>query len=90
MRGVRTMTEARLDPVPKYSWQQAVLEALVECHSAQLDRKVAAAEAAISERLLQGTADLRELSALRDALRVLDVVFPTDEARIDGISQDRA
>jgi hypothetical protein len=84
------MEEARFNAVPKYPWQQAIFDALVECHSARLREKLAAAEAAISERLLQGTAGLRELAALKDALRVLDVVFPKEEARIDAVRKDVA
>jgi len=70
------MPEAPLDPKPKYPWQQAVLDALIEYHADRIRDKIIAAEKAISGRLRQRPTDLEELLALRDASSTLQIVFP--------------
>jgi len=56
----------------KYSWQHAVVDALMEWNAELLPDKIAAAERVISERLVQERADADEQVALRGALIALD------------------
>jgi hypothetical protein len=77
--------EAPLNPKPKYPWQQAVVDALIEFHAGRIREKIAAAERAISGRLRQKPADLEELLALRDAFLTLQMVFPETELQIESL-----
>jgi len=77
--------EAPLNPKPKYPWQQAVVDALMEFHAHRIPEKIAAAESAIAGRLRQKPADLEELLALRDAFLTLQIVFPETEPQIESL-----
>jgi hypothetical protein len=56
----------------KYSWQQSVVDALLESDPQRLPDKVTDAQKAVSERLLQERADPDEQLALRGAVIVLE------------------
>jgi hypothetical protein len=58
----------------KYSWQHALVEALMEWNPELLPDRVAAAERAISERIVQERANPDEQLALRSALLALEGV----------------
>lgn len=73
------MRERTADPNLRYSWQEPVLEALIEYPPAR--DKINAAEGAISARLCQKPSDAEEMVALGDALVALQIVFPEIEAR---------
>ena len=77
--------EATLNPKPKYPWQQAVVDALIEFHAGRIPEKIAAAERAIAGRLRQKPSDLEELLALRDAFLTLQIVFPENTPQIEGL-----
>jgi hypothetical protein len=65
------------EPAVKYPWQQLVLDALIELRPECIPLRVTAAERAISARLCEdGTPEIEERIALRDALRSLRVLFP--------------
>lgn len=71
------MLEASSAPYLKYSWQQAVLDALMELRPERLPLKVNAAQRAIAARLRNpNPPDLDEQLALQDASRSLQVLFP--------------
>jgi hypothetical protein len=77
-RRFTTMPEGNT-PFPniKYPWQQIVLEAFLEVSPELLERRVNAAERAISARLCDPIApDMEERTALWDALHSLKVLFP--------------
>lgn len=77
------MPEHDSQPSTRYPWQQLVLDAFLELRSEMLPLKVNAAERAISTRLRErNPPDLEESTAIRDALRSLDVLFP--EQRRNG------
>ena len=67
----------------KYSWQQAVLDALIEYHAERIRDKVSTAERAISGRLRQRPLELDELVALREALTALQMVFPEIKPQVE-------
>lgn len=79
------MLEAPLDAKLKYPWQQAVLDALFEYHADRIRDTITSAERAISGRLLQSPTDPEELLALRDALFVLQVVFPKIKPQVESL-----
>ena len=58
----------------KYAWQEAVVDALIEWNPELLPEKIAAAERAVSERIVQGRADPDEKVALQGALLTLESV----------------
>ena len=61
---------------PKYEWQQALLDALLELDSELLPEKVAIAERTITARLRDPQQpDEEEQAALNDALHILRVIF---------------
>ena len=71
------MPEVPSEPYLKYSWQQAVLDALMELRPERLPLQVNAAERAIAARLRDpNPPDLDEHLALQDASRSLHVLFP--------------
>jgi len=63
-----------LDSSLKYRWQRAVLAALREPQLELLPDKIAEAERAVSERLVQEVADPDERLALRGAVIALECV----------------
>jgi hypothetical protein len=75
------MRERTADPNLRYSWQEAVLEALIEYPPVR--DKVNAAEGAISARLRKKPSDAEETVALGDALVALQLVFPEIEPRAE-------
>jgi hypothetical protein len=75
------MHEALSHPNLKYSWQQTVLEALIEYPPAVT--KIEAAEGAVCTRLGQEPTDAEEMIALREALFALELVFPEIQARVE-------
>lgn len=79
------MREANADPNLRYSWQAAVLEALIEYPPVR--DKINAAEGAISARLYQKPCDAEETAALRGALVALQIVFPEIEPRAECCEQ---
>jgi hypothetical protein len=71
------MPDTPSEPYLKYSWQQAVLDALTELRPERLQLKVGAAQRAIAVRLRDpNPPDLNEQLALQDASRSLHVLFP--------------
>jgi len=64
-----------MEPIIKYSWQQALLDAFVETDPDQLREKIAVAEIVISARERERFADLEERLALSDALRSLQILI---------------
>lgn len=79
------MPDQDSESLPKYSWQQFVLDAFTEFRPELLPLKVNAAERAISARLCEpNPPDTEESTAIRDALRSLRLLFP--EASRDGNS----
>jgi hypothetical protein len=74
----------------KYSWQHAVLDALIELRPERLQLKISAAERAIAARLRDpNPPDLNEQLALQDAARSLHVLFPqVSEPRTDISDRD--
>jgi hypothetical protein len=68
-------------PNLRYSWQEAVLEALIEYPPVR--DKIDAAEGAISARLRQKPSDAEERVALGDALVALQIVFPEIKPRAE-------
>lgn len=74
------MQEAHSHPNLKYPWQQTVLEALIEYPP--VANKIEAAEGAVCTRLGQELSDAQEMTALREALFALELVFPEIQARM--------
>lgn len=73
------MIDVSMNDNLKYPWQSPLLAAVTEFNPNQLTKKIAAAEDAIAERLLElnGSTNPEERLALHDAqstLRVLKVV----------------
>jgi len=64
------------DSKPKYPWQRAVFDALVEYDPDHLQDMIIVADSAIVRRLLQKPTELDELVALRDAFSALRIVCP--------------
>jgi len=79
------MRERTADPNLRYSWQEAVLEALIEYPPVR--DTMNAAEGVISARLCQKPSDAEETVALRDALVALQIVFPEIEPRAECSEQ---
>jgi hypothetical protein len=63
-------------PAFNYPWQQLVLEAFMELDPVSLQSKANNAERAIRERLRDPSPTLHERTALHDALRDLQLLFP--------------
>ena len=77
------MRQSPLDPSLKYSWQQVVFDALIECHPEHIDKKLTAAEKAISERLVQRNLGRDEALAHLDSLSALKVVHPKARLKVE-------
>ena len=70
-----------MDTTLKYSWQQAVVDALMELRPERLPEKIEIAERTLTERLSDPQQpDLDEQSALCDALHALRAFLPASEA----------
>jgi len=63
-------------PKLSYPWQQLVLDAFMELDPVSLQSKVNKAELAIRERLRAPSPTLHERTALHEALRELQLMFP--------------
>ena len=77
------MRESPLDPSLKYSWQQVVFDALIECHPEHTETKLTAAKKVISERLVQRNLDHQETLVLLDSLLALNVVHPKARRKVE-------
>jgi hypothetical protein len=77
------MRKSPIDANPKYPWQHIVFDALIECHPEHIDKKLTAAEKAISERLVQRNLGRDEALALLDSLSALKVVHPKARLKVE-------
>jgi signal transduction histidine kinase len=82
------MRESSLNSNLKYSWQQVVFDALIEFHPEHMWKKLAAAETAISKRLLQRNLDRDEVLGLQDSLSAVKVSYPEARLKVESAERD--
>jgi len=72
--GFEMLERTKSNPHPKYSWQQPLLDTLIERNRERLSNRIIEAERVISERLVQEPAEADEKLALAGAVIVLEAL----------------